>query len=106
VGHALDLVLRGEPIDATEAHRIGLVNRVFAPEELMAGTEAWLQEICARGPIAVGFGLDAVLRGSEMNIDDGLRLEAALFGLCFATADAKEGLTAFLEKRAATFTGQ
>lgn len=105
-GHALDLVLRGEPVDATEALRIGLVNRVFPPGELLAGTEAWLREILARGPVAVGFGLEAVLRGIEMPLDEGLRLEAALFGLCFATADGKEGLAAFLEKRKAAFVGK
>ena len=106
VGNALDLVLRGEPVDAAEALRIGLVQRVFPGAELLARTEAWLREILARGPVAVGFALDAVLRGSEMSIEDGLRLEAALFGLCFATADSKEGLTAFLEKRKAAFAGR
>lgn len=105
-GRALDLVLRGEPIDAAEAERIGLVNRVFPPAELLAGTEAWLREILARGPVAVGFALDAVLRGVEMPLPDGLRLEAALFGLCFATKDGKEGLAAFLEKRKAQFRGE
>ncbi|MCI0343014.1 MAG: enoyl-CoA hydratase-related protein [Planctomycetales bacterium] len=106
VGRALDLVLRGEPIGAAEAERIGLVNRVFPAAELLPKTEAYLREILARGPLAVAYGLEAVLRGSEVSLDEGLRLEAALFGLCFATEDAREGLKAFLEKRAPAFRGR
>ena len=105
-GHALDLVLRGEMVGADEALQMGLVNRVFPPEELLGSTEAWLQTICSRGPIALGHGIDAVLRGVEMPLEEGLRLEASLFGLCFETADSKEGLTAFLEKRKPEFKGE
>lgn len=105
-GRALDLILRAEPVKADEALQMGLVNRVFEPAELLRETEAWLTTILSRGPVALGFALEAVLRGVEMPLDDGLRLEAGLFGLCFATQDGKEGLRAFLEKRDARFTGQ
>ncbi|MHC5019261.1 MAG: enoyl-CoA hydratase-related protein [Planctomycetota bacterium] len=105
-GRALDLILRAEPVKADEALAMGLVNRVFDPADLLSETEAWLGTILSRGPIALGYSIEAVLRGVEMPLDDGLRLEAGLFGLCFATKDGKEGLTAFLEKRDAAFTGE
>jgi enoyl-CoA hydratase len=105
-GNALFLILTGEPIDAREAHRIGLVNKVVPPAELLGAAEQTLRAILAMGPLAVRLALEAVDRGMEMTLDDGLLLEANHFGLLAATQDMKEGLTAFLEKRAPTFVGR
>jgi len=105
-GHALHLILTGEMIDAQEAYRIGLVNKVVPPAELLPTTERTLQGILAMGPLAVRLALEAVDQGLEMTLDQGLLLEANHFGLLAATRDMKEGLTAFLEKRAPRFEGR
>ena len=105
-GIALELILSGGRIDAKEAHRIGLVNRVYPADSLMAGTEELLREIMAKSPIAVKLALEAVNSGLEMPLAEGLNLESNLFGLLPTTQDMKEGMTAFLEKRPAKFTGE
>jgi enoyl-CoA hydratase len=105
-GRALQLILTGEMIDAAEAYRIGLVNRVVPAAELAAESEKLVRGILAMGPLAVRLSLEAVERGLDMSMDEGLLLEANHFGLLAATADMKEGLTAFLEKRAPKFAGQ
>jgi enoyl-CoA hydratase len=105
-GRALELMLTGEPIDAAEAHRIGLVNRVVKRETLLADAEALARKMAAVGPLAAQYSIEAVNRGLEMSQSEGLALEANLFGLCFATMDMKEGTAAFLEKRAAKFVGR
>jgi enoyl-CoA hydratase len=105
-GRALDLLLSGDVIDAAEAHRIGLVNRVVAKDELRVAVDAYAVRLASRGPMALGRVIEAVVCGSEMAQDDAMRMEAALFGLSFATADMKEGTSAFLEKRKASFPGQ
>src|SRR6266536_937800 len=105
-GVALELILTGEPIDAREAYRIGLVNKVVPPAELLPTTERTLRGILALGPLAVRLALEAVDQGLEMTLDQGLLLEANHFGLLAATRDMKEGLTAFLEKRAPRFEGR
>ena len=104
-GRALELLMTGDMIDAAEAHRIGLVNRVVAPEALMDTARAILKSIIANGPLAVAHSIEAVDRGLDMSLDDGIALEAAHFGLLSASADKAEGMRAFLEKRPATFTG-
>ncbi len=104
-GRALQLILTGEMIDAAEAYRIGLVNKVVPAADLAAESEKLLRGILATSPLAVRLALEAVERGLDMSLDEGLLLEANHFGLLAATADMKEGLTAFLEKRAAKFTG-
>ena len=104
-GRALELVLTGEPIPAQEALRIGLVNEVVPPTELLPRCEAVAVQILANGPVAVRLAMEAVHRGLSMNLAEGLFLEATLFGLCCATEDLKEGTRAFLEKRAPRFTG-
>src|SRR5262249_54370285 len=105
-GRALQLILSGEMIDAQEAYRIGLVNEVIPAADLIARAEAILKQIFANAPIAVKFALEAVNKGLETSLADGLSLEAALFGLCAGTEDKKEGTQAFLQKRAAQFQGQ
>jgi enoyl-CoA hydratase len=105
-GVAMQLVLAGEPINALEAHRIGLVNEVTAPAELIPRAEAIAQKIIANAPLAVQFAMEAVNRGMEMTLAEGLYLEATLFAVCCATEDKKEGTSAFLEKRQPQFKGK
>jgi enoyl-CoA hydratase len=105
-GAALHLILTGETIDAREAHRIGLVNKVVPAANLLAEAEALLRTVLARGPLAVRLALEAVGHGLELPLDEGLLLEANHFGLLAATRDMKEGLTAFLEKRPPRFEGR
>jgi len=105
-GVAHELVLTGEMISADEALRIGLVNRVVEPAELIPAAEALAKKIIANAPLAVKFAMEAVEYGMEMPQEEGLFLEATLFGLCCATEDMREGTRAFLEKRAAQFKGR
>ena len=105
-GVALQLILTGEMIDAREAYRIGLVNRVVPGDQLLAEAEKTLRGILAMGPLAVRLALEAVDQGLEMTLEEGLLLEANHFGLLAATKDMKEGLAAFLEKRPAKFEGR
>ncbi len=105
-GIAMQLVLAGEMITAQEAHRIGLVNEVTAPADLIPRAEAIAQKIIANAPLAVQFAMEAVNKGMEMNLAEGLYLEATLFGVACATDDKKEGTLAFLEKRPAQFKGK
>ncbi|MBI2901839.1 MAG: enoyl-CoA hydratase/isomerase family protein [Planctomycetes bacterium] len=104
-GRALEILLTGEPIDAAEALRIGLVNRVVPKDRLLAEAEALARKMMAAGPVAVRLTLDAVDRGVEAPLETALDLEATLFGACFSTKDMREGTSAFLEKRPAKFTG-
>ncbi len=105
-GLAMQMVLAGEMITAQEAHRIGLVNEVTAAAELIPRAEAIAAKIIANAPLAVQYCLEAVNKGMEMTLAEGLFLEASLFGVCCATEDKKEGTKAFLEKRAAGFKGK
>jgi enoyl-CoA hydratase len=105
-GRALQLILSGEMISAQEAYRIGLVNEIVQPPDLISRAEAILRKIAANAPIAVKLALEAANKGSEMGQSEGLLLEASYFGLCAATEDKKEGTAAFLEKRAPQFQGR
>ena len=105
-GIAMQLVLTGEMISAQEAHRIGLVNEVVAAAELIPRAEAIAQKIIANAPLAAQYAMEAVNKGMEMTLAEGLYLEATLFGVSCATEDKKEGTTAFLEKRQAQFKGK
>jgi enoyl-CoA hydratase len=105
-GRALQLLLTGEMIDAAEALRIGLVNRVVPAAELITVARALLTTILAQGPLAVAHCIEAVDRGFDMGLDDAIALEASYFGMLSATRDKEEGMRAFLEKRPAKFTGK
>lgn len=105
-GNALHLLLTGEQIDAAEALRIGLVSKVVPAEHLLAEADTMMRTILANGPLAVKLVMEAVDRGLEMTLEQGLALEADAFGLVAASEDMKEGLTAFLEKRRARFQGK
>ncbi|MBK9078731.1 MAG: enoyl-CoA hydratase/isomerase family protein [Hyphomicrobium sp.] len=105
-GRALQLILSGELIPASEAYRIGLVNEVVAADRLITRAEEILKQIALSAPIAVKLALEATNKGMETSQSEGLLLEAAYFGLCAATEDKKEGTTAFLEKRVPHFIGR
>src|SRR5579871_2230122 len=105
-GVAHELCLTGEMISAEEAMRIGLVNHIYEPAELLPAAEAMAKKIIANGPIAVKFTMEAIERGVEMPLEEGLFLEATLFGVACATEDMREGTKAFLEKRPAQFKGK
>jgi enoyl-CoA hydratase len=104
---AAELVLTAEKgITATEALRLGLVNRVVPAGQALTAAFALGQTIAKNGPIACRYALESIRRGVEMPLGEGLAYEATLFGLCASTEDMKEGMNAFLEKRPANFTGR
>lgn len=105
-GVALDLLVTGRMVDAEEALRIGLVNRVVEPGALMATARDLLAGILAMGPLAVAACIEAVDHGLDLPLDQGMQLEAEHFARLSATADQKEGMRAFLEKRPAVFAGR
>jgi enoyl-CoA hydratase len=105
-GRAKELIFTGDMIDAQEAYRIGLANKVVAAGDLLATARGMAAKIASKGPIAVRFAKESVDNGLEMDLDRAGRFEADLFGLCFTTADQKEGMQAFLEKRPARFVGR
>jgi enoyl-CoA hydratase len=105
-GRALELMLTAQFIKADEAYRIGLANKVVPQAELMDTARKVMSTILANGPVALGLAIECTTRGMEMSVDDGLALESNLFGLLAATTDMREGMTAFLEKRRAEFTGR
>jgi len=104
-GRALELLLTGAMIDAQEAWRIGLVNRVVPADRLIAESTALLRSILENGPLAVRACLELVDAGLDLELDQALGMEATWFGLLSETADMREGTRAFLEKRKARFTG-
>jgi enoyl-CoA hydratase len=106
MGRALQLRMTGEMIDAAEAYRIGLVNRVVPGAELLSAADALLRQMLANGPLAVASCIEAVIRGTEVPLEDGLNLEANHFALLSGTADMAEGTRAFLEKRPPNFAGR
>ena len=96
---AAELILMGRPIDAQEAYRIGLVNKVVTLDKLMPTAKEWAGIICQAGPLAVRAAKEAMVRGSSVSLEEGLRLENSLEGYCLHTEDFIEGTTAFVEKR-------
>jgi len=105
-GMAHELCLTGEMINAEEAQRIGLVNHIYEPTELLPAAEAMAKKIIEKAPLAVKYCMEAIERGVEMPQEEGLFLEATLFGVCCATDDMREGTKAFLEKRPPNFQGK
>jgi enoyl-CoA hydratase len=105
-GKALELICTAERINAAEAEKIGLVNKVVAPDQLLAAAEEMAGKIASKSPVAVAAAIEAVNSGSDMSQDEGQLLEATLFGLLCSTEDMKEGMSAFLEKRPANFPGK
>ena len=105
-GRALELVLPGEPIDSAEAHRLGIVNAVVAPDALLDAARAFARTMLKNGPLAMARAIDAIDRGLDQPLDAGISHEATLFGSLADTADMREGTAAFLEKRAAAFQGR
>lgn len=105
-GRAKELVLTGRKLSADEAERIGLVNRVVPVEKIVDEAKALLADILKNGPVAVRLAKETIDAGLQVDLRTGLTIEEKAFGLCFATADQKEGMSAFSEKRAPAFTGK
>jgi enoyl-CoA hydratase len=104
-GKAIELILTGEMINAQEAHRIGLVNRIVAAKELLSAVNTMAHAVAAKGPIALRYAKEAVLQGLDMTLEQGLRLEADLYFILQTTRDRTEGIKAFQKKRKAKYKG-
>lgn len=105
-GAALRLLLTGELIGAAEAFRLGLVDQVVAPDALIETATNLLRAMLANAPLALAGCIEALDRGAELSIDEGCAIESDQFGLLSSTSDMREGMRAFLEKRAPVFTGR
>ena len=103
---ANEMIFSGSMLNAEKACLWGIVNQVFAPEELLPKTLETAAAIARLGSLGVGYAKDAIANGLNMSKEDGFRYEASLFGVLFATSDQKEGMGAFVEKRKAVFTGK
>ena len=104
MGRAKEMIFTCDSVDAAEAYRIGLVNKVVAPEELMNTAKAMAKKIISKGSYAVSVAKAAINNGYDMDIKNAVEMEANLFGVTCSTHDKKEGMTAFLERRAADLT--
>jgi enoyl-CoA hydratase len=99
LGRAKELIFTGEHIDAQEAYRIGLVNKVTEKENLLEETYIIAEKIKSNSRVAVKYAKESMNRGIETDIETGIAYENNIFGLCFASQDQKEGMNAFMEKR-------
>ena len=102
---AIEMILTGEPIDAQEAYRNNLVNKVVPSQELMTVAMDMAQGMASRGPIALRYAKEAIHKGMDLNLEQGLRLESDLYYLIHTTRDRTEGIRAFQEKRKVQFKG-
>lgn len=102
---AAELILTGKIVEADEAGRIGLVNKVVPADDLMDECRQWAATCAEKSPIAMKYALKAINEGMEVDLDAGLGIESLCLGACFASNDSKEGLNAFLEKRTPHYTG-
>lgn len=100
---AKEMILTGEPVSATEAYRLGLVNRIVEPGTVLTGALDWAKVFSERSQVALAKAKQAVQEGLDLELKDGLRLEARLFGEVFQSHDVQEGVSAFLEKRKPNF---
>ncbi len=105
-GKALEMILTGEVIDVQEALRIGLVNKIVSPDKLMTAAIDLAQEMASKGPIALRYIKEAIYKGMDMTLEQGLRLEADLYLLIHTSKDRTEGIQAFREKRVPKFEGK
>jgi enoyl-CoA hydratase len=105
-GKAMELMLTGDMVSAEEAERLGLVNHVYAPEELESKTMELANRIAEMSPVALAMAKQSVKNAARMNLREGLDSEVDLFALCFSSEDKEEGVRAFIEKRKAEFTGR
>jgi enoyl-CoA hydratase len=103
---AMEMITTGRNVKAEEAIAIGLVNHVYPADQLMDEALKVARTIAAKGPVSVRLAKEAIQRGQHMDLDSAGLLESEVFALCFATADQKEGMTAFVEKRKAAFKGE
>ena len=103
---ATELVFSGKPINAQEAYRIGLVNEVVPKTELMARAQKWAEDLCQVSPLGIRAAKEAMIRGYSLPLDDGIKLESALFSYLLGTEDFFEGRDAFLNKRKPQFKGK
>jgi enoyl-CoA hydratase len=106
LGHATEMILTGEPIDAARAHQVGLVTAVVEGEALLAEAKKLARRVTKNGPMAVRMALESLRRGLDVSASEAFALESSLFGLLASTDDMKEGVQAFLEKRKPTFKGR
>jgi len=105
-GKALEMILLGETVDAREALRIGLVHKITSPDELMGIVQEMAHRMAEQSPISLAYAKEAVIKGMDLTLDQGLRLEADLYYLMHTTRDRTEGITAFREKRRPQFEGE
>ncbi len=106
LGRALEMIFTAEQIDAHEAYRIGLVNRVVSQKDLLPTAIALAEKICENAPLAVRAAKESVYRGLDLSIDEGMRLEQFLANLIRDSADTQEGMNAFAEKRKPLYAGK
>jgi enoyl-CoA hydratase len=105
-GKAMEMILSGRIIEAAEASEIGLVNKVVPATELLTAAEAMAKEIIKNAPLALAYSIEAISRGLDGTLAEGLEIEAEIFGRCCATEDFREGAKAFIEKRKPDFRGR
>ncbi|MDY6912098.1 MAG: enoyl-CoA hydratase-related protein [Chloroflexota bacterium] len=105
-GRAAELLLTGDSVDAAEAYRIGLVNKVVPLDDLLPAAREMATKMCKAGPFAVQSAKESMVRGLNMNLEDALWLEKSMFDKVLTTEDSVEGMAAFTEKRAANFKGK